>query len=179
MPLKKAVSAARSDILTIEKKKNRTHERDGRDGQRPSSVAATQQCQLVHCAMCYPQDLTKGQQSKHQLSSHGEEVERMKEIEVYVSLCVRALFVCLFHIYLEQVIQQTCVLYFRMLCLHINVFGLVFYTRQLVFCSELNITRNVYDHAQIFARCRMSKQQNHVFALASSAFFLARAAKHL
>ena len=27
-------------------------------------------------------------------------------------------------------------LYFRMLCLHINVFGLVFYTRQLVFCSE-------------------------------------------
>ena len=27
-------------------------------------------------------------------------------------------------------------LYFRMLCLHINVFGLVFYTRQLVLCSE-------------------------------------------
>ena len=37
----------------------------------------------------------------------------------------------------------------------------------------LNITRNVYNHAQIFARCRMSKQQNHVFALASSAFFRA------
>ena len=40
-----------------------------------------------------PQDSTQGQQSEHQLSSYGEEVERMKEleIEVTVSLCVRAL----------------------------------------------------------------------------------------
>ena len=58
---------------------------------------------------------------------------------------------------------------------HINVFGLVFYTRQLVFCSEFWILREMctITDAQIFARCRMSKQQNHVFALASSAFFRA------
>ena len=42
---------------------------------------------------------------------------------------------------LEHVHKQVLLgkLYFRMLCLHINVFGLVFalyYTQQLVLCSE-------------------------------------------
>ena len=37
---------------------------------------------------------------------------------------------------LQKEWQQNGDLYFRMLCLHINVFGLVFYTRQLVLCSE-------------------------------------------
>ena len=30
--------------------------------------------------------------------------------------------------------RRLCALYFRMLCLHINMFGLVVYTQQLVLC---------------------------------------------
>ena len=37
----------------------------------------------------------------------------------------------------------------------------------------------MYDHAQLFERCCMSKLQNHVRALPSSAFFLARTANCL
>ena len=40
----------------------------------------------------------------------------------------------------------------------------------------LNFPRKVYDHAQLFARCCMSKLKNHVRALPPSAFFLARTA---
>ena len=66
-------------------------------------------------------------------------------------------------------------LYFRMLCLHINVSGLVFYTRQLLICSELWTLR---EKCTIMQRLRLKRESLKVrllpFSTSSSESFNGR-----